>query len=141
LARSSFRVCAALQAADKLRAGGHYQDDGYVFAPEMGGHYAPNSLYKIFAQGAKQAGLTLTKLHALRHSFATWLIASGVDVATVSKLLGHSAITTTLRVHAHTLKGAEKTAVGNIDAVLSTCTRNEYGYRMATAEGLASKKP
>ena len=38
--------------------------------------------------------IELTKLHAARHSYATWLIASGVDIAIVSKLLGHSEITT-----------------------------------------------
>jgi integrase len=62
------------QTADKLQHRAKYVDDSYVFAPQTGGHYCPNSLYKIFAGGAKRSGLILTKLHTLRHSFATWLL-------------------------------------------------------------------
>ena len=49
-----------------------------------------------FAQAAKRAGLVGFKLHSLRHSFASKLIASGVDIYTVSKLLGHSDLKTTM---------------------------------------------
>ncbi len=63
------------------------------------------------------------------------MIASGADIATVSKLLGHSAITTTLRVYAHTISGSGRSAVGAIDAILP---KND-GYRMATAEGVRRK--
>jgi integrase len=125
-----------IQAADKLAGGGYYADDGYVFAPESGGHYNPNGLYKAFARAAKRAGLALTKLHAARHSYATWLIASGVDIATVSKLLGHSEITTTLRVFTHALQGAGKAAVLNIDLQLAKA----HGNRMATEEPSGAKK-
>jgi integrase len=125
-----------LQAAQKLKAGGHYLDEGYVFTPDAGGHYTPNSIYKVFARSATRAGLTLTKLHAARHSYATWLIASGVDVATVSKLLGHSEITTTLRTYAHMIKGQGKDAVRKIDEQLAKA----YGNRMATEEAPDAKK-
>jgi hypothetical protein len=46
LAMKALRCQRKIQATDKLRAGGHYQDDGFVFAPEIGGHYSPNSLIK-----------------------------------------------------------------------------------------------
>jgi integrase len=136
LAIQALRRRRKIQAEDKLGAGGRYKDDGYVFAPENGGHYNPNGLYKAFARAAKRAGLALTKLHAARHSYATWLIAGGVDIATVSKLLGHSAITTTLRVYTHALQGAGKAAVRNIDTQLAKA----HGNRMATAEPPDTKK-
>jgi integrase len=47
----------------------------------------------------------------------------------VSKLLGHSDITTTLRTYAHTIKGAGKDAVRKIDEQLAKA----HGNRMATA--------
>jgi len=50
----------------------------------------------MFARICKKAGLTGFKLHSLRHTFATRLIDLGVDVLTVSKILGHSDIRTTM---------------------------------------------
>jgi integrase len=96
----------------------------------------PTSLYKVFAREARRAGLALTKLHAARHSYATWLIANGVDIATVSKLLGHSEITTTLRVYAHTIKDCGKEAVLKIDEQLAKA----HGNRMATEDSVTTKK-
>jgi site-specific recombinase XerD len=44
-----------------------------------------------------QAGVeNLTKLHTLRHTFASHLVMSGVDLLTVKKLMGHSDIQTTM---------------------------------------------
>jgi integrase len=80
LAMQALRRQGKLQAAEKLKSGGIYRDDGYVFTPEGGGHYIPNSLYKAFARSAKSASLRLTKLHAARHGYASWLIASGADL-------------------------------------------------------------
>lgn len=51
-----------------------------------------------FAQRAKIKDLT--KLHSLRHTFASHLVMSGVDLPTVQKLMGHSDIQTTM-IYAH----------------------------------------
>lgn len=52
------------------------------------------------------AGLT-TRLHDLRHYFASGLIAAGCDVVTVQRALGHSSATTTLNTYAHLWPSAE----------------------------------
>ncbi|MFH1868394.1 MAG: tyrosine-type recombinase/integrase [Candidatus Omnitrophota bacterium] len=47
---------------------------------------------------AKKAGIKgLTRLHELRHSYATFLVKRGVDIYRVKELLGHSDIRDTLR--------------------------------------------
>ena len=52
-------------------------------------------------QIAKQAGIEdLTKLHTLRHTFASHLVMQGVDLPTVMKLMGHADIQTTI-IYAH----------------------------------------
>jgi integrase len=53
-----------------------------------------------FQRGRKKAGMEHVNFHDLRHSCATILVGSGADLYTVSKILGHSAITTTQR-YAH----------------------------------------
>ena len=46
------------------------------------------------------AGMTHVRFHDLRHTTASWLINSGVDLYTVGKILGHSGPQTTAR-YAH----------------------------------------
>lgn len=55
-----------------------------------------NHISRKFNSYLKTANLSQFKLHSLRHTFATNLIHLGVDVYTVSRLLGHSDIRTTL---------------------------------------------
>ena len=51
------------------------------------------------------------KFHGLRHSFATRCIESNCDYKTVSVLLGHSNISTTLNLYVHPNLGAEEKAI------------------------------
>ena len=55
-----------------------------------------NTATQKFRSAASRAGLNGFKLHSLHHTFATRLIELGVDILTVSKLLGHSDIRTTM---------------------------------------------
>lgn len=48
--------------------------------------------------------------HSLRHTHATWLLLSGVDVKTVSERLGHADEAITLRVYAHVMPGRDQAA-------------------------------
>ena len=58
-------------------------------------------------------------MHDLRHSTATILLGSGVDVVTVSKVLGHSSPTTTLAIYGHSDLTQKKKAVGRLSDVLN----------------------
>jgi len=67
-----------------------------------------------FENACKRAGIKKLRFHDLRHTFATRLVLSGVDLATVSKLLGHSSIQRTMR-YAHPTPEALKSAVYKLD--------------------------
>jgi integrase len=56
---------------------------------------------RAFQQVAKAAGIEGAVCHDLRRSFGSWAVSNGVDIYTVSKLLGHSSVTITERIYAH----------------------------------------
>jgi integrase len=56
----------------------------------------PEHVSRKFGTYVGSAGMENFRLHSLRHTFATNLIAAGVDIYTVSRLLGHSDIRTTM---------------------------------------------
>ena len=74
--------------------------------------FTPNLVTHKFIYFCEKAGLVGFKLHSIRHTFATKLIDAGVDVLTVSKLLGHADIKTTMiyaKVQRPVLEGAIRT--------------------------------
>jgi site-specific recombinase XerD len=72
----------------------------YVFH-KNGERIEPNNLRKKLISVARRCGLKdLTKLHTLRHTFASQLVMSGVDLPTVKKLMGHADIETTM-IYSH----------------------------------------
>jgi integrase len=66
----------------------------------------------------KRAGLRHLKLHSLRHSYASLLIAEGCPITEVQRLLGHANPAITLRVYSHFLKGHESGAVEKVAEAL-----------------------
>jgi integrase len=81
---------------------------------DLFGHLKKNTVTQKFIAAASKAGLCEFKLHSLRHTFATRLIELGVDILTVSKLLGHSDIRTTM-IYAKAGVGVLRDAVERLD--------------------------
>jgi integrase len=58
------------------------------------------------------------RLHDIRHTSASLLLAAGVPVKTVSERLGHADVSITLNVYAHTMPGADEDAAARLAAVI-----------------------
>ena len=101
----------AAQQEQRLSLGlGGSPRDGLVFADWDGSPWAPDRLSDNFADTMKAAGLPHVTLHTLRHTHASQLIRSGVDVVTVSRRLGHATATVTLNVYGHLITTEDKAA-------------------------------
>jgi integrase len=104
----------ASQAADKLRVGVLYEDRDWIFADELGNCISPMAATDAYARIAVKAEISSTRLHDARHTAATTLLLSGVDVGTVAGILGHSVATTTLSTYAHVMPQAQREAVDRL---------------------------
>ena len=72
-----------------------------VFVQDSGEPMHSNTPYTWLERFCKTHGLKFLGIHKFRHLYASILINAGLDVATVSKCLGHSQISTTLNIYAH----------------------------------------
>lgn len=77
------------------------QESGYVLTRPNGKFTEPRLMQNKFAKCLTECGIEKANFHALRHTFATRCIESGVDVKTLSELLGHSDVKTTLNRYVH----------------------------------------
>jgi integrase len=90
----------------------------YIFGDIAGEARHPGWLTDQWQHVVNAKQLPQVSLHALRHSHASALIASGQDVVTVSRRLGHSSPTVTLAVYAHLFDKTDQAAANAIEAIL-----------------------
>lgn len=71
----------------------------------------PRTFRHHFNNLCTKAGVRIIKFHGLRHSFATNMIRGGADIASVSRILGHSDISTTLDIYTHASMDSKREAI------------------------------
>ena len=106
------------QAEGLLAAGVRLTDDHHVVAREDGQPLQPRSLTHAFVKFVRGHGLAPIRLHDLRHSHATHMLASGVHPKIAQERLGHSSVSVTIDLYSHVLPGMQAEAVSRVDAVL-----------------------
>lgn len=72
----------------------------YVFCAKDGGKLRKKLREKLIKIGQQVGIENLTRVHTLRHTFASHLVMQGVDLPIVMKLMGHADIQTTM-IYAH----------------------------------------
>ena len=105
---------------DVLKAQRKKTGDGpWVFPSPTGGPISPDSVLHMLHRVLKRAGLPRVRFHDLRHTFATLALQNGVDVKTVSGMLGHFSAGFTLDTYAHVTTAAQRQAAKTMGGILS----------------------
>ena len=77
--------------------------------------FEPRVYQKLYKRILKETGIKDRKFHAIRHTFATRALEVGVDIKTLSEILGHSNVTITLNIYAHSLMEQKKAAIEKLN--------------------------
>ena len=88
-----------------------------------GGPISPDSVLHMLHRVLKRAGPPKVRFHDLRHTFATLALQNGVDIKTVSGMLGHFSAGFTLDTYAHVTSAAQRQAAQTMGNVLSCSLR------------------
>lgn len=115
------RQYRAWQSEERLRLGGYYQDQGFLFAQDSGKPMHPDNVNVWLRNFSKRHGLPHINPHAFRHSMASLLYFNGVDSVSISKRLGHAQVSTTANIYAHVMEAADKK---NADILASVLLKN-----------------
>ena len=99
-------------------------DSPWVFPSPTGGPISPDSVLHMLHRVLKRAGLPRVRFHDLRHTFATLALQNGVDIKTVSGMLGHFSAGFTLDTYAHVTSAAQRQAAQTMGNVLSGTLRS-----------------
>lgn len=76
-------------------------DDAFFLTGEADRYMEPRTYRDYYTRLLKRLNLYYVPFHGLRHTFATRCIEAGCDYKTVSELLGHSDVKTTLHLYVH----------------------------------------
>jgi integrase len=107
------------------------EDIPYVFYnPLTGTRY--EDIKKSFNSALKRAGINDFKFHDLRHTFASHLVMTGIDLTTVKELMGHKDFKMTLR-YAHLSPSHKVKAVDMLDNVLTAKPTIQKLYNLREA--------
>ena len=99
---------AAMRALDRLC---RRSDSDLVFPNRNGAFCSYASIRRMMQRVFRRAQVPVRGFHVFRHTFATNLFAQGVEVKTVSSILGHSSVKITYDIYIHSIQEQEARAV------------------------------
>jgi integrase len=89
--------------------------ESYVF----GGSREARNMAERGSAAIKAAGFGWLSIHDARHTYASLMIAAGVNAKALSEFMGHATIAITFDLYGHMLPGAHEEAAGLLDAFLA----------------------
>lgn len=122
--KNSYRsVSIGQDAVEVLKGQRRKSNSDYVFPSPTGGPISPDSVIHMLHRVLERAGLPKIRFHDLRHTFATVALQNGVDIKTVSGMLGHYSAGFTLDTYAHITTAAQRQAANTMGNILSAAVQ------------------
>ncbi len=115
---SVLRANRRRQLEERVAWGPAYSDTGYVITVENGEPIHPERIGVLFQQAIRRLDLPRIRLHDLRHTSASLLLAAGIHPKIVSERLGHSSIAVTLDLYSHVIPGLQAEAADRLGALV-----------------------
>lgn len=104
---------------EKLALGPDWPGTDLVFPSEVHTPIHPRNFLRVFRGICREAGIEGLTIHGLRHSSASFLLASGENPKVVQEILGHASISLTLDTYSKVLPGLKERAVEKLRGFLS----------------------
>jgi len=86
--------------------------------------FDPRKYQRLFKKILKNAEVKERKFHTIRHTFATRALEMGIDIRTLSEILGHSSVLITLNVYSHSLMEHKISAINKLGGLYNTKYKN-----------------
>ena len=103
---------------DKLRELKRNRKSLFIVCKNNGEKMRDKELVYKYTGILKKAKVRYLSFHALRHTFATRALEQNVDIKTLSEILGHSSISTTLNIYTHSLIKHKKQQIRKIKRLI-----------------------
>jgi integrase len=107
------------QLKERLAAGGHWAELDFVFTTSLGTPTDARNVTRAFEAVLQAAKLPPVRIHDLRHTAASLLLAQGVAPRTIMEILGHSQISLTMDTYAHIMPSLQQEAARHMDTILT----------------------
>ena len=93
---------------------------GYFLATDKSDHVEPRTMQNHFARILKQLNISKANFNSTRHTFATRCIEAGVDIKSLSEMLGHSSVSITLNRYVHSSLEQKRECIGKLERYLKS---------------------
>ena len=117
--RRTIPIVGALRDVLTAHKASQPRDRGIVFSADGETRFQPSSVWRRARAAWKRAGLEPIGLHEARHTFASVLIAAGVNAKAITAYMGHASIQTTYDLYGKLMPGSESEAAALVDAYLA----------------------
>jgi integrase len=115
MAIEELRGWRVAQAEELLKLGARADDNWHVVTQADGSPLQPRSLTHVMSAFLKEWNVTL---HGLRHSHASYMLASNIHPKVVQERLGHSSIAITMDIYSHLMPNMQGEAAAAVDGAL-----------------------
>lgn len=115
---AALRAHKVRQLEERLKAGDKWKESGHVFTSTIGTPMEPSNFRRAFQKLLARAGIEHMRIHDMRHTAASLMIAQKIEPKMISEILGHSRTGITMDLYGHLFEPMRREAADRMDDIL-----------------------